>query len=102
MPWWVRDRGQTSTGKASGSGSQSAPDPHSLHFPQGPHGRQPTSIQDKAQSREIERAANPGRINAGGGDRQPGQHGCGHYRLGRGIAHAAGNQAFLKEALRVS
>jgi hypothetical protein len=97
MPWWVRDRGTTSTGKASGSGSQKAPDPPPLHF-RGIYGREANAIQGKAAFFAGERTAVPGGIIVRDGDKQPGQHGCGHYRLQRGSNYAAGHQALLKRA----
>ena len=99
MPWWVRDRGTTSTGKASGSGSQKAPDPPPLHS-RGIHGCEANAIQGKAAFFADERTAVPGGIIVRDGDKQPGQHGCSHYRLQRGSTYTAGHQAFLKRARR--
>jgi len=89
MTWWLQIGGQTSTGKASGSGCQAA---------------RPAVLWEcnaiiteaKAQKGKYEPDARLCVLDAIDGYPQPDQHGRDHRRLRRGSAHPFSRPAFLR------
>jgi hypothetical protein len=93
MTWWLADRGQTSAGKASGSGRQVRLTRH--FFGEGNASEEDTT-DVKAKNEQDQSDVEPCLTNDIDGHAKPDQHGRGRCDFGRSSAHPPGRQAFLR------
>ena len=91
MTWWLADRGQTSAGKASGSGRQARLTRHFCG-----EGNASDTTEVKAQKQPDQSDFDPCLTNDIDGHAKPDQHGRGRCDFGRSSAHPPGRQAFLR------
>jgi hypothetical protein len=95
MTWWLQIGDKTSTGSASGSGRESAPDPTIFRECYGCQGNV-----TKGQTQEINDRLGAVHIDEIDGDAKPDQHGCGLHNVGCGSARASCRKAFLSRTIR--
>ena len=93
MTWWLADRGQTSAGKASGSGRQAR---LTRHFFGECNASEEDATEVKAQNEQDQSDFDPCLTNDIDGHAKPDQHGRGRCDFGRSSAHPPGPQAFLR------
>ena len=93
MTWWLADRGQTSAGKASGSGRQAR---LTRHFFGECSASEEDATEVKAQNEQDQSDVDPCLTNDIDGHAKPDQHGRGRCDFGRSSAHPPGRQAFLR------
>ena len=93
MTWWLADRGQTSAGKASGSGRQAR---LTRHFFGECNASEEDATEVKAQKQPDQSDFDPSLTNDIDGHAKPDQHDRGRRDFGRSSAHPPGRQAFLR------